>query len=67
MEKIVVDKEVCKGCSLCVRACPKNVLEISDDINAKGLNYAQCTDMNECISCGFCALTCPDVCISVYR
>ena len=32
--QIIEDR--CKGCGLCVNVCPKNVLEISKDINTKG-------------------------------
>ena len=32
--EIEVDR--CKGCGLCVSVCPKNVLEISKEGNAKG-------------------------------
>ena len=27
---------VCEGCGLCVEACPKDVLEISSEVNSKG-------------------------------
>ena len=33
---IVVDTEHCKGCSLCVVACPTKVIELNPDVNGKG-------------------------------
>ena len=33
---IVVDTERCKGCSLCVVACPLNVISLKKEVNAKG-------------------------------
>ena len=37
---IVVNQERCKGCRLCVVACPANVLAMSKQVNAKGYNFA---------------------------
>ncbi|MBU4037944.1 MAG: 4Fe-4S binding protein, partial [Proteobacteria bacterium] len=34
--KHYIDLDKCKGCGLCVDVCPKNVLEISTDVNEKG-------------------------------
>ena len=36
---IVVDKERCKGCGVCISACPCNVLEFSPEVNGKGYNF----------------------------
>ena len=44
MAKITVsiNELVCKGCGLCARACPKNVLELSrTKLNAKGYHPAE--------------------------
>ena len=68
MNRIEINNNSCKGCGLCVRACPKNILQISKTVrNSKGYNPAECTDMEACIACKSCALTCPDVCITVYK
>ena len=37
---IVVDTERCKGCSLCVVACPLHVIALTKEVNIKGYNYA---------------------------
>ena len=34
--KHIIDKDRCKGCGLCVAICPKNVLELSREVNTKG-------------------------------
>ena len=34
---IVVDTEHCKGCSLCVVACPTKVIELNPDVNGLSL------------------------------
>lgn len=63
---IVVDTERCKGCNLCVVACPVNVIALTKEVNVKGYNYTYQTG-EECIGCGSCAIVCPDGCISVYK
>lgn len=62
------DGERCKGCELCVDACPKKIITIDDGaINAKGYRPARVTDMEQCIGCANCALMCPDGAVSVYK
>lgn len=39
--KVEVLEEICKGCALCVTACPKNLFKVSSKINAKGYNPAE--------------------------
>jgi Fe-S-cluster-containing hydrogenase component 2 len=33
MAKIVVDEERCKGCELCIPACPKHIMVMSEKFN----------------------------------
>ncbi|PLX16199.1 MAG: 2-oxoacid:acceptor oxidoreductase [Candidatus Muiribacterium halophilum] len=67
MAKIKIAEEFCKECGLCVEACPKKILEISNRLNTKGYKVVQITDMDSCIGCGACAKVCPDIVISVYK
>ena len=64
---IVVDTERCKGCNLCVVACPLNVISLAKEVNVKGYNYAQQILEDTCNGCSSCATVCPDGCISVYK
>ncbi|ABQ47062.1 MULTISPECIES: ferredoxin family protein [Thermotoga] len=63
---ITIDSERCKGCGLCISVCPAKVIEFSHRYNSKGYHPAVYKG-NGCIACGFCYLTCPDVCITVFR
>lgn len=65
---VTVNTERCKGCSLCVVACPKHVLSLQEkEVNNRGYHYAYMAVPEECIGCQSCALVCPDACIGVYR
>ena len=37
---ITVATESCKGCDLCIPACPPKVLSMSEDVNAMGFRRA---------------------------
>lgn len=63
---VVIDKEICKGCELCVGACPQESLELAQKINRRGYRYVELKG-DSCTGCVNCALVCPDVAITVYR
>ncbi|MDR1005833.1 MAG: ferredoxin family protein [Bacteroidales bacterium] len=63
---IVVDTERCKGCGVCITACPKDVIALAKSVNGKGYNYAEMVN-GDCIGCAGCAIVCPDGVISVYK
>jgi 2-oxoglutarate ferredoxin oxidoreductase subunit delta len=65
--RIVVDVERCKGCSVCIGACPTDVIELAEEVNSKGYHYAYMANANACIGCTNCAVVCPDGVITVYR
>ncbi len=45
----------------------KNLLRASENVNAKGYNYAEQIDAEKCTACKLCAIICPDAAISVYK
>jgi 2-oxoglutarate ferredoxin oxidoreductase subunit delta len=64
---IVVENEKCKGCSVCVVACPTKVIALAQEVNGKGYHYAYMENPNACTGCTSCAQVCPDTVITVYK
>ena len=66
---IEIDAERCKGCYLCITACPHDLIEKSDQLNRAGCypacpkELAQC----KCTACGLCWQMCPDCAIEVFK
>ena len=72
--KIIIDREACKGCYLCIRACPVKVLEKDVEGNSTGTypvkpasSHGDDEGNGKCIACGNCYEVCPDVSIEVYE
>ncbi|HOX17214.1 MAG: 4Fe-4S binding protein [Spirochaetia bacterium] len=65
--KTEIDRERCKGCLLCVRACPTKVLDVDETANSWGYYPAKVANPDKCIACGNCYLVCPDVAVTVYK
>ena len=61
--KVLVN--ICKGCLYCINFCPKHVLALSEDFNAKGNHYAIPQNPEECVGCGMCTEICPDAAIEL--
>lgn len=65
--KTVIDKELCKGCFLCIRACPVKIIEKDSLPNSFGTYTVHITALEKCIACGNCYTVCPDVALTVYE
>ncbi|MCL4524872.1 MAG: 4Fe-4S dicluster domain-containing protein [Acidobacteria bacterium] len=65
--KVTIDINECKGCGLCVAACPPKCLELEDGLNSYGVHPAHYLGV-DCTGCGICFYTCPEPgAITVYR
>ncbi len=64
---IEVNPMHCKGCGLCVDACPQNVIALDmEHLTPKGYHPAHLIS-DGCTGCVICAVVCPDAAITVYR
>ena len=64
---VAVNVEECKGCDLCVVACPVDVLHLADKFNTHGYSPAE-YDGEGCTGCGVCYYACPEPgAITVYK
>lgn len=62
-----IDTERCKGCELCVGACPQKVLRMAAQFNRQGLPFSEIHDADRCTACMSCAIICPDTAIRVLK
>lgn len=68
MSKVIIREDICKGCGLCVTACPKKIVALAESkLNVKGYHPACVTEPEKCIGCAFCAMMCPDCAITVEK
>ena len=64
--KILIDSERCKGCGLCLSACPRHRIGTAKASNRNGFFPAEALSPG-CNGCGLCAVVCPEAAIKVYR
>jgi 2-oxoglutarate ferredoxin oxidoreductase subunit delta len=63
---LVIDFEACKGCDLCIDACPPGVLVMTtNEVNERGYRYPQL--LPGCTGCKACSQICPDFVFQVYK
>lgn len=67
MSTVLIDQDRCKGCRLCINACPRRLLAVSREPNLKGQHTAVVLDAARCTGCALCAEMCPDVAITVEK
>jgi 2-oxoglutarate ferredoxin oxidoreductase subunit delta len=62
---VVIDIERCKGCELCIPACPPDVLVMSTATNKAGYRYPEL--LVGCTGCRACREICPDFVFDVFK
>jgi 2-oxoglutarate ferredoxin oxidoreductase subunit delta len=54
-----IDIDECKGCGLCIEACPPKVISMSEALNHYGYRTAVYAGAG-CTACGICFMACPE-------
>ena len=54
-----IDEQECKGCWLCIEACPPKVIRMSEHLNHLGYRTAYYAGAG-CTGCGVCFTACPE-------
>jgi 2-oxoglutarate ferredoxin oxidoreductase subunit delta len=62
---VTIDEQTCKGCELCLTACPPRVLTMSARTNRAGFHVPELHP--GCTGCAACLFVCPDFCFEVFR
>lgn len=64
---LAIASDRCKGCELCVGACPHRVLALDTAVvNPLGYHPIRLIDAAGCTSCALCARVCPDAVFTVF-
>jgi 2-oxoglutarate ferredoxin oxidoreductase subunit delta len=58
---LAIERAFCKGCALCVKSCPVDIL----GLDVKGKISVKVID--KCVFCGLCEARCPDFAIWIVK
>ena len=58
-KKLIINKDWCKGCGICIAFCPKGVLVMDK------AGKACWAHPEKCKNCGLCELRCPDIALEL--
>lgn len=57
--RVEIEANLCKGCLLCIEACPPQVLVASSNLNKMGYHPVEYIG-EKCTGCGICFYICPE-------
>lgn len=60
---VIVIRDRCKGCGICVSVCQTGVLELEGEKNNQGMQTPSVVHPENCLNCGLCEMFCPDFAI----
>jgi 2-oxoglutarate ferredoxin oxidoreductase subunit delta len=64
---IIIDRNLCKGCNICVEVCTPGTLELVDAPDKWEGSVVQVKDVELCNFCRLCEIQCPDFAIRVVK
>ena len=68
MNHIEIDRDRCKACRLCIDVCHRHILDLAEELNAKGYHpIAALHNPEECTACALCGMVCPEGSIAIYK
>ena len=67
LPRVEFDTVECKGCGLCIEACPEHIVEFAQVFNHRGVHPTRLMEdtLAKCTACGNCAVVCPDGAVTV--
>ena len=65
MATVIINRERCKGCGLCIDVCPRKILFFAEEVNRKGVHPVRAKTPDQCSGCRLCVTVCPDVAIKI--
>jgi 2-oxoglutarate ferredoxin oxidoreductase subunit delta len=65
--RLKINRDLCKGCQLCIAECGQKLLAMSEEQNRYGTSFAAISEMRLCTGCSRCAVVCPECAIEIEK